>query len=225
MASRRIRWWKRRPYRPRRYSARLRDWPQRAGGHECGDYRRAVIGENSIVGASAFVKANAEMPANHLIIGSPAKAIRTLSEQELAWKNKVPVNTGAGGTLCRRCTGWSHGKSKQGVSGWRLMKTCGQKPQPEGKIMAEKLSAHCHCGAVAFTVELSDGFNTVRRCNCSYCRMRGAVAVSSPLSGIEVVRGGCLQSIALIQEAVHFSARYAGSTPFINGDQTHSSMG
>jgi hypothetical protein len=28
--------------------------------------------------------------------------------------------------------------------------------------MAEKLSAHCHCGAVAFTVELSDGFNTVR---------------------------------------------------------------
>ncbi|PLK56102.1 phenylacetic acid degradation protein PaaY, partial [Klebsiella quasipneumoniae] len=39
-----------------------------------------------IVGASAFVKANAEMPANHLIIGSPAKAIRVLSEQELAWK-------------------------------------------------------------------------------------------------------------------------------------------
>ncbi|STW07350.1 Gfa-like protein [Klebsiella grimontii] len=27
--------------------------------------------------------------------------------------------------------------------------------------MAEKLSAQCHCGAVAFTVELSDGFNTV----------------------------------------------------------------
>ena len=57
--------------------------------------------------------------------------------------------------------------------------------------MAEKLSAHCHCGAVAFTVELSDGFNTVRRCNCSYCRMRGAVAVSSPRSGIEVVRFFC----------------------------------
>ena len=55
--------------------------------------------------------------------------------------------------------------------------------------MAEKLSAQCHCGAVAFTVELSDGFNTVRRCNCSYCRMRGAVAVSAPLSGIDVIRG------------------------------------
>ena len=48
----------------------------------------ATIGENSIVGASAFVKANAEMPANHLIIGSPAKAIRVLSEQELAWKKQ-----------------------------------------------------------------------------------------------------------------------------------------
>lgn len=94
----------------------------------------AVIGENSIVGASAFVKANAEMPANHLIIGSPAKAIRTLSEQELAWKNKVPVNTRRWwNAVSRRCTRWSHyGKSKQGVSGWRLMKTYGQKPQPEG---------------------------------------------------------------------------------------------
>ena len=48
----------------------------------------AVIGENSIVGAAAFVKAKAEMPANHLIIGSPAKAIRELSEQELAWKQQ-----------------------------------------------------------------------------------------------------------------------------------------
>lgn len=46
----------------------------------------AVIGENSIVGAAAFVKANAEMPANHLIIGSPAKAIRELSDQEMRWK-------------------------------------------------------------------------------------------------------------------------------------------
>ena len=28
------------------------------------------------------------MPANNLIIGSPAKAIRELSEQELAWKQQ-----------------------------------------------------------------------------------------------------------------------------------------
>ncbi|OAT32951.1 glutathione-dependent formaldehyde-activating enzyme [Buttiauxella brennerae ATCC 51605] len=55
--------------------------------------------------------------------------------------------------------------------------------------MNQKLPAQCHCGAVAFTVELTDGFNTIRRCNCSFCRMRGAVAVSAPLSGIEVTKG------------------------------------
>lgn len=48
----------------------------------------ATIGENSIVGASAFVKARAEMPANHLIVGSPAKAIRILTEQEMVWKKQ-----------------------------------------------------------------------------------------------------------------------------------------
>jgi hypothetical protein len=55
--------------------------------------------------------------------------------------------------------------------------------------MSEKLNAQCHCGAVAFTVELTDGFNTIRRCSCSFCRMRGAIAVSAPLAGIKVVRG------------------------------------
>ena len=47
-----------------------------------------VIGENSIVGVSAFVKAKAEMPANYLIVGSPAKAIRELSEHELALRKQ-----------------------------------------------------------------------------------------------------------------------------------------
>jgi len=47
----------------------------------------------------------------------------------------------------------------------------------------------CHCGAVQFRVELSDGLRSARRCNCSYCRMRGAVAVSAPLSGIVIEQG------------------------------------
>lgn len=46
----------------------------------------AVIGEDSIVGAASFVKARADMPAGHLILGSPAKATRELSAQERAWK-------------------------------------------------------------------------------------------------------------------------------------------
>ncbi|HAU6708487.1 TPA: GFA family protein [Salmonella enterica subsp. enterica serovar Casablanca] len=56
-------------------------------------------------------------------------------------------------------------------------------------MTSEKLSAACHCGSVVFTVQLSDGFYTARRCNCSFCRMRGAMAVSAPLSGIKVLKG------------------------------------
>jgi hypothetical protein len=47
----------------------------------------------------------------------------------------------------------------------------------------------CHCGAVRFSVRLSDGLRTARRCNCSYCRMRGAVAVSAELDGIVIEQG------------------------------------
>ncbi len=46
----------------------------------------AVIGESSIVAASAFVKASIEIPARSLAAGVPAKVIRALSEEEMAWK-------------------------------------------------------------------------------------------------------------------------------------------
>jgi hypothetical protein len=49
--------------------------------------------------------------------------------------------------------------------------------------------AACHCGSVRFRVRLTDAFNTIRRCSCSYCRMRGAIAVSAQLSDIEFVQG------------------------------------
>ena len=47
----------------------------------------------------------------------------------------------------------------------------------------------CHCGAVVLEVTLTDGFATARRCDCSYCRRRGAIAVSAPLSGVKIVQG------------------------------------
>lgn len=53
--------------------------------------------------------------------------------------------------------------------------------------MPDKISAQCHCGAVAFNVELVDAFKTVLRCNCSFCRMRGAVVVSA--KRVEVIKG------------------------------------
>ncbi|WP_317214211.1 GFA family protein [Gluconobacter sp. GP1] len=47
----------------------------------------------------------------------------------------------------------------------------------------------CHCGAARFEVSLSDGFKSVRRCNCSYCRMRGSVVAMAALDGIKILQG------------------------------------
>lgn len=46
----------------------------------------AVIGENSIVAAMSFVKAGFAGESNQLLVGSPAKAIRGVTEQDLHWK-------------------------------------------------------------------------------------------------------------------------------------------
>ena len=52
-----------------------------------------------------------------------------------------------------------------------------------------KHKGKCHCGAVRFEVELSDGLNSARRCTCSFCRMRGAVAVSAKVGELRLVHG------------------------------------
>lgn len=53
--------------------------------------------------------------------------------------------------------------------------------------MTNNVSAQCHCGAVVFNAELTDGLNTAQRCNCSFCRMRGAVVVAA--GHIKVLKG------------------------------------
>jgi hypothetical protein len=47
----------------------------------------------------------------------------------------------------------------------------------------------CHCGAVRFHVRLTGGLRTARRCTCSYCRMRGAVAVTARLGNLTILAG------------------------------------
>ena len=47
----------------------------------------------------------------------------------------------------------------------------------------------CHCGKVRFRVRLSDGLATARRCTCSYCRMRGAIAVSAARGDLTITAG------------------------------------
>jgi hypothetical protein len=47
----------------------------------------------------------------------------------------------------------------------------------------------CHCGAVRFTVKLAEGLEKPRRCNCSFCRMRGAVVVTAMLGDLTINEG------------------------------------
>lgn len=47
----------------------------------------------------------------------------------------------------------------------------------------------CHCGAVRFSAELSQGLASARRCTCSICRMRGAVAVTGSIEGFRLLQG------------------------------------
>jgi len=48
----------------------------------------AVIGESAIVAACAFVKAGLVIPPRTLVAGMPAKVVRQLSDEEIAWKGE-----------------------------------------------------------------------------------------------------------------------------------------
>ncbi|OMG56302.1 phenylacetic acid degradation protein PaaY [Azonexus hydrophilus] len=60
----------------------------------------AVIGESAIVAASAFVKAGAEIPSRSLAAGMPARVVRELTDEEIAWKGE---GTRTYQELTRRC--------------------------------------------------------------------------------------------------------------------------
>lgn len=48
----------------------------------------AEIGDESIVGAMAFVKAETKIPKRSLVVGNPAKVIKQVSDEMMAWKTK-----------------------------------------------------------------------------------------------------------------------------------------
>jgi phenylacetic acid degradation protein len=48
---------------------------------------KAVVGSESIVGAAAFVKAGMIIPPRSLVLGAPAKIVRAVSDEEIAWKS------------------------------------------------------------------------------------------------------------------------------------------
>jgi hypothetical protein len=52
-----------------------------------------------------------------------------------------------------------------------------------------KHKASCHCGAVELELDLPNGIENPRRCDCSICRRKGAIVASVKLSGIRIVKG------------------------------------
>lgn len=79
--------------------------------------------------------------------------------------------------------------------------------------MIYPLKLTCHCGTVELAVTLSDGLNTARRCDCSYCRRRGAIALSAPVDGgVEILKGA--ENLSLYQwgtgKAKHYFCKTCG---------------
>jgi phenylacetic acid degradation protein len=48
----------------------------------------AEVGESSILGAMTFVPAGRKIPPRSLAVGSPARVVRALSDQEIEWKTR-----------------------------------------------------------------------------------------------------------------------------------------
>lgn len=52
----------------------------------------AEIGENCIIGAGALITENKKIPPNSLVMGSPAKVVRTVTEEEIEAIRKSALN-------------------------------------------------------------------------------------------------------------------------------------
>ena len=48
---------------------------------------KAVVGEESIVAAMSFVKAGMVIPPRSMVMGTPAKVMRGLTDEDVAWKS------------------------------------------------------------------------------------------------------------------------------------------
>lgn len=80
--------------------------------------------------------------------------------------------------------------------------------------MADTVSAQCHCGEVVFNVELIDGFKNVLRCNCSFCRMRGAVVVTAKRLDVIMGKDKLTEYRFNSREAAHYFCAVCGIYTF-----------
>ena len=52
-----------------------------------------------------------------------------------------------------------------------------------------KHRASCHCGSVVLEIELPNGVENPRYCDCSICRRRAAITSSVPLERLRIIQG------------------------------------
>lgn len=53
----------------------------------------------------------------------------------------------------------------------------------------ETVSGSCHCSAVKFEIDLDDGLQNLRRCNCSLCRRKNAIMACVPIEQFRFLSG------------------------------------
>ena len=66
--------------------------------------------------------------------------------------------------------------------------------------------ASCHCKAVEFEIHLPNGLENPKRCNCSYCRMRGAIMGFASLEDIKILKGA--EKLSLYQFGTKTAKHY-----------------
>ncbi len=56
-------------------------------------------------------------------------------------------------------------------------------------MVSQIRKAACHCGAVELELDLPNGIEGQRHCNCSLCRRKGAVMAYLPSDKLRIVKG------------------------------------
>lgn len=82
--------------------------------------------------------------------------------------------------------------------------------------MDETIQGRCHCGGVRFTTRLANGLREPRRCDCSFCRMRGAVVVTAMHDDLVITAGKELLTLYQFgtMKAEHYFCSRCGIYPF-----------
>src|SRR5207253_11497387 len=95
----------------------------------------------------------------------------------------------------RRAPRHGPGRRPRRLQGERSARS-GERRAGEGRRLIDTRSnepvivnGSCHCGAVQFITELPQGLASARRCSCSICRMRSAVAVTGSIESFRITKG------------------------------------